>query len=68
MTQIKEELRVSHNRGLTVLIVFKDGILCDAVALTKRLLQQQIRQHTEPLTLFIFELQRLFATLLGNII
>ena len=49
-----------------MLIVFKDRILRDTVALTKRLLQQEIRQHTEPLSLFMFELQRLLPPLLRN--
>ncbi len=64
MAQVEEYLRMTNNRGFAVLVVFEDGILRDTVFLAQSLLQQLIRQHTEPLPLFVSELECLLPPLL----
>ena len=68
MTQIEEDFRVSYNRGFTVLIIFKDRILCDTIFLLQTFLQKLISQHTKSLPLFVFELEGLLSSLLLNIL
>jgi hypothetical protein len=67
MTQIEKNLRMAYNHRFPVRIVFKDGILPDAIHLAQPSFQQLIGQHTKPLPQLILELEGLLTPLLGDL-
>jgi hypothetical protein len=54
---------MTHNTGLAVLAILEDGRFLDAILLAQSLTEQQIGGSTRSSSLFILELQHLFAAL-----